>query len=156
MKTKVTAINDSSSYGLDLRLFEKVAVKVLKMLKKEKSTELELLFTDDAAIKKYNKRYKSEDRYTDVLSFRIDREEFGYKAFLGEIIISLDTARSNARHYGTNFAEETVLYIIHGILHLFGYDDEESGQKLRMEKKQYSILGEICRSENLSGALTLR
>ncbi len=149
MAGNVVAINQNRSYRIDLEGAEKIARKILKILNKEKAAELELIFVDDKSIKKLNKKYKSENRYTDVLSFRIDRREFGYKAFLGEIIISLDTARKNSVIYGTLFANEVALYIIHGILHLFGYDDEKSGQRRRMEKRQDRILGEICRSKNL-------
>jgi probable rRNA maturation factor len=152
----VSVTNKNRSYKLNELLIEKLAVKTLKLIKKESNIEVEIIFLDDKSIKALNKRYKGEDAPTDVLSFKIDRKEFGEKRFLGEIFVSIDTARRNAGSFGTDIAEEAVLYIIHGILHLFGYDDLRAKNRLRMSRKQEEILCQLHKCQNLSKVLTPR
>ncbi|MBU0605116.1 MAG: rRNA maturation RNase YbeY [Candidatus Omnitrophica bacterium] len=126
---------------------------ILRMIRKEPFADLELIFLDDKAMKIFNKRYAFRDGSTDVLSFRIERREFGQKRFLGEIIISLDMALRNSKVYGTDFTEEVVLYVIHGILHLFGYDDGNPRDSREMVRKQNRILDKLCACRDLSEVL---
>lgn len=156
MRSKVKAVNLHKSYKIDEAFAQGIASKILRMLKRENRVELELIFLDDNTIKKFNKKYKSENAPTDVLSFKIDRREFGQKIFLGEIMISLDTAFKNSEIFGVSFTEEIALYIIHGILHLFGYNDENPGDSLRMIKKQNQILERLCKCKDLSKVLMPR
>ncbi len=128
----------------------------MRMIRKESFADLELIFLDDKAMRRLNRRYASRDSSTDVLSFRIDRREFGQKRFLGEIIISLDTALKNSKVHGTDLAEEVVLYMIHGILHLFGYDDGDARRLREMVRKQNRILDKLCSCRNLSEVLMPR
>ena len=152
----VRVTNLNKRYKVNEHLVTKIITKILKSLKKEKQIELEAVFLDDKSIRKLNKRYKEEDAPTDVLSFKIDRKEFGEKRFLGEIFISIDTARRNSKVFGTDIGEEAVLYIIHGILHLFGYDDLRARDRLCMSKKQEKILCQLRKRQNLSKVLTPR
>jgi probable rRNA maturation factor len=152
----IIVTNCHRSYALNEAFVRKLAAAVVTLIKKKKRADLEIVFLDDRSIRGLNRRYKGEDAPTDVLSFRIDRKEFGKARFLGEIFISLDTARRNAKVFGAAFEDETVLYVIHGILHLFGYDDKTPGQRARMSKKQDRILGLLCRQETLSKVLTRR
>lgn len=91
-----------------------------------------------------------------MLSFKIDSRGFGLKGFLGEIFISLDTALENARAFKARFEDEIVLYLVHGILHLAGYEDENVRTRLRMSKKESYILKRLCRNEDLSKVLMPR
>ena len=118
--------------------------------------ELEVIFLDDNSMRSLNRRFKRRDRPTDVLSFKIDLNTFEAKGFLGEIFISLDTALSNARAFKATFVDEVVLYLIHGILHLAGYDDEKANERLAMSKKESYILKHLCRNEDLSKVLMPR
>ncbi len=152
-KRDIKAVNLHKSYKLSERRARNLASKILKIVGKERPMDLEIIFLDDRSIKTFNKRYKSEDRPTDVLSFRIDRREFGCKVPLGEIIISLDTASRNSKIFGASFANEVALYVIHGILHLFGYDDEDAEDSRRMSKKQNLILESLRTCKNLSKVL---
>lgn len=146
--------NLNKKFTLNGSFVKKLAAEILKSIKKD--IDLEIVFLDDRAITGLNKKYKKEDRPTDVLSFRLDRKEFGRKGDLGDIFISLDTARRNAKFYGTRFEGEIVLYVIHGILHLFGYDDGTVRDRRRMSKRQGAVLEELCSRENLSRVLTRR
>jgi probable rRNA maturation factor len=159
MKTRSNAIrvsNRNPSYKISELFLEKLAGIIMRSLKKAKDAEIEIVLLDDKGIRKLNKQFKKEDSATDVLSFRIDRDEFGRKKFLGEVVISLDTARRNSGLFGTEFEYEIVRYVIHGILHLFGYDDLTEKERTRMWQKQEKLLGELCRLENLSKVLTRR
>ncbi len=152
----IKVINSNKFYSLNIKFIEGIAVKVLKSLKKDKTSEVDIVFLDDAAIKKLNKRYKGIDAPTDVLSFAIDGREFMRRQVLGEIFISLDTASSNAKLFGVEFEHEIVRYVVHGILHLFDYDDQTKIEKARMWHRQEKLLGELCKKESLSKVLTRR
>jgi len=152
----IKALNLHRSYKLNEGFARNLAADVLRIIGKEGLADLELIFMGDKSMRSFNKKYKSEDRATDVLSFRIDRGEFGQKKFLGEIMISLDTALKNSKLYGTVFTDEITLYIIHGILHLFGYDDEDVRGRRRMNGKQSRILDKLCSLKDLSKVLTPR
>lgn len=152
----VRATNRNGSYRINEAFVEKLATGVLRMLKKAKDAEIEIVFLDDRAIRKLNREFKHEDSATDVLSFRIDREEFGRKKFLGEVVISLDTAARNSKLFGTAFEFEAMRYVIHGILHLFGYDDLNERDRAKMWSQQERILNDLCCREDLSKVLMRR
>jgi len=93
-----------------------------------------LLLTDDARIQELNRRYLDRDRPTDVLSFPDgDRLPDGFR-LLGEIVISLDTARRQAGELGHSTLRELQELALHGVLHLLGYDHErDNGEMERLE-----------------------
>lgn len=144
----VVVKNTNKRFSLNERFIKKVVAEILKILKKPSDANLEIVFLSDASIKPFNKRYKYKDRPTDVLSFDLGT--------CGQILISSDTALSNSKIFNTSFAEEIVLYVIHGILHLFGYEDETLKAKKRMSKKENTILERLCAKENLSKVLMRR
>lgn len=140
--------NLNKKHRLNEKFIKKLTADILNILRKPRSAELEIIFLSDSAIRLLNRRYKGRNISTDVLSFELGE--------LGEVIISSDTALRNSRIFSTSFEEEIVLYIIHGILHLFGYDDETAGAKNRMSKKENGIRERICGKENLSKVLMRR
>ena len=89
--------------------------------------EVSILLTTDADIRKLNKQFRSIDQPTDVLSFPQNADEdppIPGEIILGDIAVSLDTAQAQAKEHGLTFEEEIILLLIHGILHLLGYDHE--------------------------------
>ena len=148
--------NLNKAYRLNEAFIKSLALEILKYIKKTKQADLEVVFLNDKAIRTINKRYRTSDRSTDVLSFRIDRREFGEDRFLGEIFISSDRAFENSKVFKTKFEEELTLYVIHGILHLFGYDDQSAKERLEMSKRETGILDYLCRQKNLSKVLMPR
>ena len=156
MASVIISSNFHRLYKLNERFVSALARDILRIIGKDKAIDLELVFLDDKSIRRYNRMYRSRDRATDVLSFAIDRSEFGCKTPIGQIIISLDTALGNSRIYATSFAEEITLYIIHGILHLFGYDDERASDSRKMAVKQRKILDILWCSRDLSKVLMPR
>lgn len=153
---RIEVINLNKRYRINGRFIKKIASDVLKFIKKLKTADIEIVFLDDKAITAINKRYKRRRRPTDVLSFKIDRSEFAPRPFLGEILISSERAFKNAGVFGTDFEEEIALYVIHGILHLFGYNDESPKDRLLMDKKEKEALRFLCRKEDLSKVLIPR
>lgn len=154
---KVEITNLNRSYKLNEAFIKKITGKVLSRVKTpRKKIELEFIFLDDKKIRFLNKRYKKRDAPTDVLSFDLDMDEVNPGHFLGEIYISSDTAFRNSRVFNTDLGRELALYIIHGILHLFGYDDEKAPDRARMWRAQERILEWLCGNENLSKVLMPR
>ena len=93
-----------------------------------------VLITSSAEMKSLNRRFRGKDKPTDVLSFPAEPD--AQKQFAGEIAISADMASQNARALGHSPAAEVKILVLHGILHLRGYDHEcDNGQMARREKQ---------------------
>ena len=101
--------------------------------------ELSVVFLTDAALAKLHGEFLGDASATDVITFEGEREA----GVAGEICVSVDAARAYAREHGRVFAEELMLYVVHGWLHLAGYDDLQPAKKRRMraaEKRAMAIL----------------
>jgi probable rRNA maturation factor len=95
---------------------------------------LNVLMTTSAEMKSLNRRFRGKDKPTDVLSFPAESD--GKRQFAGEIAISAEIATKNAHALGHSSAEEIKILVLHGILHLRGYDHEhDKGQMARREKE---------------------
>jgi probable rRNA maturation factor len=88
-----------------------------------------LAIVDDAAIQSLNRRWLDHDYATDVLSFVLEREE---NSIDGEIVVSGETAAASAARYDWPAEDELLLYVIHGALHLAGFDDQRPADAARM------------------------
>ncbi len=112
------------------------------------AAELGVLVTDDEAVRRLNRDYAGEDRATDVLSFSLQEgEEFVHPPEgpdsvlrLGEVIISYPTAQRQAREAGRPVADEIAHLLVHGILHLLGYDHAEPEEHREMFGLQDELL----------------
>ena len=154
---RVTVFNAHRLYQVNGAVVKKLTMKALGLIgKKDAAAELEIVFLDDRSIRALNKKYKRRDRPTDVLCFAIPRGASDGYAFLGEVFISLDTAFVNAAVFGTEFSDEITLYLVHALLHLFGYDDGTPVARARMSKKEGAILQWLRVNEDLSKVLTPR
>ncbi|MGD0211820.1 MAG: rRNA maturation RNase YbeY [Terriglobales bacterium] len=92
-----------------------------------------VLLTTNSEMKSLNRRFRGKDKPTDVLSFAAEPD--AQKEFAGEIAISAEIAAQNARALGHSPAEEIKILVLHGVLHLRGYDHEcDNGQMARREK----------------------
>ena len=113
--------------------------------------EVSITLTDDEHIHELNREYRGIDRPTDVLSFAFnesDEPEIIYDDedhidALGDIIVSLDRARAQSIEYGHSFKREVIFLIVHGMLHLLGYDHMEESDRLEMEAEQKFIMSEL-------------
>jgi probable rRNA maturation factor len=93
-----------------------------------------VLLTSSSEMKSLNRRFRGKDKPTDVLSFPAEPDH--QKQFAGEIAISVEIATKNARELGHSPAYEVKILVLHGVLHLRGYDHEcDNGQMARREKQ---------------------
>ena len=95
--------------------------------------EISVLFISDEEIQAVNKKYLGHDFATDVITFPLHKE---FEPIEGEIYISFDTTKQNSKHYGISHNVESLRVVIHGILHLAGYDDSTSELRKRMKAKE--------------------
>ncbi|MEK6224186.1 MAG: rRNA maturation RNase YbeY [Thermodesulfobacteriales bacterium] len=116
---------------------KKIARLVLKELDVPKDTELSITLTDDIQMRELNRSYRQIDRTTDVLSF--PQSEGPDFTLLGDIVISIDTAKRHSVSYGVSLHDELKKLIIHGILHLLGHDHKKKKETQVMRKKEKEL-----------------
>lgn len=115
------------------------AQRALAMERPDAELDLTIVIVDDRAMRAYNKRFHHVDASTDVLSFPFGADE----NYLGDIIISYDTAQANARQAGWRVRDELCLLVTHGILHLLGYADTTPDARKRMWERQAELLNRV-------------
>jgi len=142
MKTNVAIRNLQKTVRINPPQLTVITKKILKSLHLH-SADLSLVFVSDRRMKILNQKYLKYNFSTDVLAFDLREQKGSLRTLGGEIIISTDTAKRNSKIYGTTLKKEIVLYVIHGILHLVGYDDHEARDIRRMREKEQEILGKI-------------
>lgn len=117
----------------------------------EESVELSVTFMSDDSIQKYNQQYRNIDRATDVISFAmediehdvydvIDWHVVDEPRILGDILISIDRVQEQAKRYGHSFERELGFLVVHGFLHLLGYDHQTPEEEKEMFGLQHEIL----------------
>ena len=138
--------NTTRNYSFN-RLIKKVIDKTLELEGVKNECKVLFYFTNDETIKKLNKKYRGKNKPTDVLSFpmlskaEIIMPQKASRVMLGEIIISIETAERNAEQYNHSPEREIAFLTVHSILHLLGYDHEESENE--MFEKQNRILNSL-------------
>ena len=133
-------------HGLKNQKMRQMMEKALKDLGSDQS-ELSILITGDDQIHELNRQYLNRDKPTNVLSFPMNVDTDGIETgMLGDIVISVDTAKREAAEMGITFHERIYELLIHGLLHLMGYDHEisEKDEKImqKEEKRLLSLLME--------------
>ena len=117
------------------------------------ATELSLVFTDDASIREINAEWRSQDKATNVLSFPAFPLEPGGKPgpMLGDIIIARETVEREAVEFEKSFDDHLTHLMVHGFLHLFGYDHMNNSEAERMEGLETRILAGLGLSDPYAG-----
>ena len=105
----------------------------------KKVGEIGYLFVNDEKILEVNREYLGHDYYTDIITFDYDEGDI----INGDLVISLDTVRTNAELFGKEYDEELHRVIIHGILHLCGLNDKGPGEREIMEEAENKALAMI-------------
>jgi len=138
----VKILNQQKVIRLALPPLEAFSAKVLHELKL-KADCVAIAFVTDAEIARLNRTYRNKNKHTDVLSFPAQFEKrVNTKQFLGDIAIAPAVARRYAKKNGRTLENEIRILILHGILHLLGYDHEtDQGQMDRVERKLRHNLG---------------
>lgn len=115
--------------------------RIKSLLKSEKfsSCQLSIVLASDSLIRRLNKKFMKKGRATDVLAFDLGTQG-GHLA--GDVIVSVDTARRMAKTLKIGVKEEVWRYIVHGVLHLVGYDDTTPQKRKKMWIRQESVIRE--------------
>ena len=103
-----------------------------------KDAELSILFVNDSQIEELNHKYRGKASTTDVLAFPMQDSQC--PRLLGDVVISIETAKREAEARGYELDREVALYLAHGILHLLGYDDIKSSDRKAMRRKERELL----------------
>jgi len=102
--------------------------------------ELAVALADDAAVRRLNRRYRGIDRPTNVLSFALGAPAGAGAAPLGDVILARETVAAEARAQGKPVADHVSHLVVHGVLHLLGYDHERAADAAVMEQLETAIL----------------
>jgi rRNA maturation RNase YbeY len=121
-----------------------------------KEADVSILLVNDRRIRQLNLAYRRMDKATDVLSFPMhsgDEIDKFHPALLGDVVISVERAIDQARDKGHSLKTELTFLLIHGILHLLGYDHEQSPREaLRMKRKERAVLKRIQHLQEASSS----
>jgi len=132
----IEAVNRQRKIKLDTKTWEAFAAKAADAIGK-KGLSATIAFVSDKTIRQLNRQFRHIDKATDVLSFPA-----GDPPNLGDIAVSVDTATRQAKENGLTFDEEVAQLILHGLLHLCGYDHEtDEGEMNRLEMRLRKKLG---------------
>jgi probable rRNA maturation factor len=137
--------NATRGTGLDFRALEATTEALLAALD-ETGSSVSLSFVRDPAIRALNRDHRGKDAPTDVLSFPLVEAGDAYagaERLLGDIVISVDTARRQAAAYDAPLVREIERLLIHGLLHLLGHDHMEAGERARMEAEERRLADAI-------------
>jgi probable rRNA maturation factor len=130
---QISIANEQSRLEVDtVRLRD--AVRNVLQAERIEDAEISIAVVDDPTMHELNLKYLQHDYATDVLSFRFDEDEDS--PVDGEIIVSVDTAEREAKEYGWRTEDELLLYVIHGALHIVGYDDQELEDRKEMREAE--------------------
>ncbi|MGE5059976.1 MAG: rRNA maturation RNase YbeY [Betaproteobacteria bacterium] len=126
------------------RKIKKIALTILELVG-EKNAELSLVLIGNLEMKKLNIRYRKKDYATDVLSFPVEGIVLKETRLLGDVVVSVEKAAQQARALGHSSEQELVTLLIHGIVHLIGYDHERSAREARaMRRVEKRIYRQLC------------
>jgi len=134
------------------RWLQKVVEQSLTVQDFDSEVELSLLVTDDETVRKLNQKYRGVDEPADVLSFALTERKLGSSPFitppdgllhLGEVVISYPQAVRQAEENNHKVEEEIALLVIHGILHLLGYEHDEPARGQEMRALEERVLSEV-------------
>lgn len=124
-----------------IELMEKVMKECLALEEKGFDTEISVSFVNNKEIQELNREYRNVDSSTDVLSFPMtDDFSLIHIPILGDIVISLEKALSQAEEYGHSFNREVAYLTAHSMFHLLGYDHMEEDEKQVMRKKEKQVM----------------
>ena len=138
-KMSILIQNQQDKVSIDLPRTRQALQTILELLEIE-DKEISILIVDDEGIQTINRDYLDRDRPTNVISFSMSEGEFGdvNPSILGDIIISTETAQRDAENHSIPFEDEIDFLLIHGTLHLLGYDHEttESDAEIMKDKER--------------------
>jgi rRNA maturation RNase YbeY len=134
MKITNDAIDVNVFFYKKLKIRYNIKEFIKKILVSEKKNKycINIIFVDDKKIKQINSDFRFKTNTTDVISFNYDKNIYSG----GDVFISVDTARSNAKKYGVNFELEILRLVAHGVLHILGYDHTKFFRNTEIMKRK--------------------
>ncbi len=133
-------VENITSVPVNTKAFKELAKKVIRG--EGLKGEINVVFCDDDYIRTLNKTYRGRDTPTDVLSFSFKEGERGFRSkLLGDVYVSVDRAMAQAKSAGHSLDKELRLLVVHGLLHLAGYDHSCEKEALQMKRKEEEYLG---------------
>ena len=145
---KIWIQNRQKHIPLNLRKIRRAAKKILTELGLLEA-ELSLLFVNDLQIQVLNRRYLRRDKPTNVLAFPMRKGEFStlHPHLLGDLVISVETAKRQSNRFGLDEMEMVILLMVHGVLHLTGYEHEGTKKGAReMTLKQKELFQQVMKT----------
>src|ERR671921_684401 len=140
----IEVVNRQRKVALDVGRWRAFVEEALKVVPEARGAGVTVAFVSDRAMRELNRRWRGKSGTTDVLSFPSGQEEFerGEGATLGDVVISVERAAMQAAEHGLTFENEVEQLILHGLLHLCGYDHETDGGEMNaLELKLRRRLG---------------
>jgi probable rRNA maturation factor len=132
----VSITNVQAVHPIDNDRLEAVVRAILEG-ERVRPAKVSVAIVDDGTIHRLNREYLQHDAPTDVLSFMLEQNE---KTLDGEVVVSVDTAVATAARFGWTTADELLLYVVHGTLHLLGYDDQSPDALREMRERERHYL----------------
>lgn len=138
---KLSILDRANCLGIGQKSkLKRKALSILKILGVSRNKELSVAFVGDEEMRELNANYRNINRTTDVLSFPQNGPD---NSVLGDVIISIDTAVRRSKLHNLTIEEEIHALMIHGILHLLGFDHKKKDEAKVMKKKELEILSSI-------------
>jgi rRNA maturation RNase YbeY len=132
-KLSICFFNEEISFNLKNKTIIRSWINQTIIQEKHQLEELNFIFCSDNYLLKINKEYLNHDTYTDIITF--DNSSLPHE-IIGDIFISIDRVKENAKSFDTTFINELNRVIIHGVLHLLGYKDKSKNDKALMTQKE--------------------
>ncbi len=153
---EVLISNTQDQFSVDLDFIKDIAIEIMKFEGCSENSELSLVFCDDDFIQKLNNDYLGKNEPTDVLSFPLEDDGFGNEIKpIGDIVISTETAIRQAANLKHETVFEIVFLLIHGLLHLAGYDHMKVSDRKVMREREVSICQHLC-DKKLLGCMDVK
>lgn len=144
----VVRIDDRYKSRAEVGALREAAEATLSQQRVEETYDLTVVITGDGALRELNRRHRGLDASTDVLAFPNETkgpfvDAPAFPRYLGDVIISLPQAEAQALEAGNDLSAELQLLVVHGVLHLLGYDDQTQPERTRMWQAQQAVLDEL-------------
>lgn len=139
MKSKINFYNKDVKLKLNTKTKLKEWIKACAANESKTVGEISIIFCSDEHILEINKEHLNHDYYTDIITFNYNVEN----TISGDLFISTDSVKDNAKVMGVPFERELYRVIIHGVLHLIGYNDKTRKQEKEIRKKEDFYLSKI-------------
>ncbi|KKR15161.1 MAG: putative rRNA maturation factor [Candidatus Falkowbacteria bacterium GW2011_GWA2_39_24] len=135
-------INNKTRSSINLSLVRRLTTKFLIKYRLHHQ-DISLVFVGDTVMRRLNKKWRNKDRVTDVLSFRDHDSAIRQPHYLGEIIIDYQQLKRQAKTGQGNLSRELIYILVHGLLHLVGYDDKTERQAKRMHSLGTKFINQL-------------